>query len=692
MNGDWRLFDNKFLELENTSPMYTDPSCCPDNSADMCRGRRHYRGHPRGGFYHPWRHPMHSDAAPPFAPPPIGRLAFGDHHSVRPTIYYRSGVDTAEPCRLCFILGNVLYYDRKISGCATTPYLVTDNGVTLTQGRAMLTYASTQAGLVPAKFADQMQAITISTMLLESLSQFAEAPESDVKQNPNWIKSDNLIRAAQSQGSPYAVGDRVSYLDACVAGVLRSLVIYAAGPRATPPVKQGINELLTQIPTLKSIMNTVYSLPIIEAAVTKLPQAVTLTYTEGWEADVLKRCMDLNSLDYVVNKVETLPPDIPMLPHIYTTSTLAASGFHACMMFIDQWKNTSSANRAYHVPDATGAMCGSYIEMVKTLCDQMVLEGTSSDVVIQGVQRINSMLATTCHAAGFAVGSEITVVDIMMSVLLRTLAQSKIQFTLSHSDYVRIASSANAYETITRPRTQSKPKLYYFKLPFLGLGPRMMFKAAGVSFEDVSWNEAEWVSTFSSRSRTGNAPWLEMDGVEYYETPVVCHVVAELCGFLAPTREGRLVSDTIASLFISSITPQLVWVTDADKRADFLLGIVTEPAQRVEAYIRSVQSCDSHCVGHTHTWIDFFLAAMCEWFAYIGLDTSLRHLLPQWYKIHASVLTFSSVQDMLSQDVYMSPDYILPPRAKVELNQGATLDQTATEPTTSVEPKSEVAN
>eukprot|EP01055_Gregarina_sp_Pseudo9_P000117 Gregarina_sp_Pseudo_9__116@NODE_107_length_4228_cov_101_740272_g99_i0_p1_GENE_NODE_107_length_4228_cov_101_740272_g99_i0NODE_107_length_4228_cov_101_740272_g99_i0_p1_ORF_typecomplete_len782_score173_08GST_C_3/PF14497_6/0_003GST_C_3/PF14497_6/0_55GST_C_3/PF14497_6/6_9e06GST_N/PF02798_20/1_1e05GST_N/PF02798_20/0_00041GST_N_3/PF13417_6/1_8e03GST_N_3/PF13417_6/0_052GST_N_3/PF13417_6/4_1e03GST_N_3/PF13417_6/0_19GST_N_4/PF17172_4/0_077GST_N_4/PF17172_4/7_8e03GST_N_4/PF17172_4/85Tom37/PF10568_9/0_0097T len=632
------------------------------------RGRGGMFGGPRGGFrgrFHPWTHQE------------------GDCHTV-PTLYYSDGAGLAEPLRLCFILGDVPFVDKRMtpqqwqtkyktmSPTGSMPFLTVGH-TSFSQSRAMLLYASRRANLLPVTPQEQLQALTMSSIILDSTAELirvtlAAKPEDrmtaafvhlkNVVIPEHWVRLNAMVQAAQTQEG-YALGGRTTYVDACVAGMMYSMFCRV---RDTPAEAVLLEVFESQLPVLKKIMGRVYHETRVVAAMRKNPPSPTITYQAGcWQAEALTRYMDMYALKYKTKEIATEDWDkaaMPILPWI-DSGYGSVGGLHSCFGWIEQWimNRGEVGSLAQFKTDEEVTRFHSCMELLSGVIKMFASGSASQEALLSELAALNKVVSQTQHSAGFIMGNSPTFLDALAAVLCRKLSMEAHQFEIPREVMNYLRQSFKVF--MSHPEVRSaklaripKPKLVYFDSPAMVEGCRLMFHVAGVPFEDIALEFSEW-PPYKAQSATGTAPWLEVGPNKYYEALVINKIVAELTRLMPDTFKGRHEAETLASFYYTTISNKTTFIAPGANKPDQRIAYWKEHqvplCDQLETMIRRVQVNPSHAVENSFTWIDFFLAGAYEFekaLQVVGEEEESRWT--SWKKIYDTVYALPQVQAYVS--------------------------------------------
>eukprot|EP01054_Gregarina_sp_Poly1_P004104 Gregarina_sp_Poly_1__4103@NODE_224_length_11220_cov_343_477450_g198_i0_p2_GENE_NODE_224_length_11220_cov_343_477450_g198_i0NODE_224_length_11220_cov_343_477450_g198_i0_p2_ORF_typecomplete_len725_score84_44GST_C_3/PF14497_6/0_00016GST_C_3/PF14497_6/0_004GST_C_3/PF14497_6/2e08GST_N/PF02798_20/3e10GST_N/PF02798_20/1_8e03GST_N/PF02798_20/0_002GST_N/PF02798_20/4_6e03GST_N_3/PF13417_6/6_4e05GST_N_3/PF13417_6/79GST_N_3/PF13417_6/2GST_C_2/PF13410_6/15GST_C_2/PF13410_6/0_0064GST_C_2/PF13410_6/2_5e02GST_C len=598
-----------------------------------------------------------------------------------PTLYDADGPGLAEQIRLCFVLGGVEFIDRRmtlsqwetkykaLSPSGTMPFMVVD-GTVLSQSRALLLYAAKRSGLMPAP-ADETQALTMIGLMLDAMQTLNRSmhnnPDVDAAAKllfetvmPQVLGRLDAMLFGTQDSMGHSIGGKLTYVDACITGTLRA---WSFGCQGTPYEVKFEESLATHCPHFIKVRSVVMSHPRVVNWLNKNPLRPDLYYEPNcWKAEVLMRYMDLHSLNY--NKVELTEgmkgskPVLPWMSH----GTCGMGGLYACLAWIDEWRSRRGAENLGSdevKTDEENAKFSSYVDCFADVLASFAEDPESARLEAE-IGALNKLIQRTQHEEGFVLGSALSVVDIMAAVLFRRLTVATHTLSVSQSSLEGLKRSYCAYvrhPIVHRKYLASlpKPELYYFNIPAMVEGCRLMFHVSGIPFVDKQIEFQEWIETYKSQSATGKTPWLKIGEVEYYEALAVNKLVAELTGFEPVTFEGRHMSNVIASFFLTRIPAvSKNWFRTGERTGEedasgYFRENLSPIFDELEQMIQKCQLHGNHTVENRFTWIDFYLAGEYEHARYKKVieDDNLeaaRTRWPSWTRVHDAVYELPAVQ------------------------------------------------
>nr|XP_039256145.1 hematopoietic prostaglandin D synthase-like [Styela clava] len=143
-------------------------------------------------------------------------------------------------------------------------------------------------------------------------------------------------------------------------------------------------------------------------------------------------------------------------------------------------------------------------------------------------------------------------------------------------------------------------KLTYFNIMGRAELTRVMFAQAGVKYEDVRLTPEEW-GKMKPSSVFGQLPMLEVDGVQYCQSPAINSYLSKKFGFSGKTEEERMRVEMIG-FCIHDMAMKIPYMEkDEQKRKEGFERAFKEDVppllQKLEALIKQNKNGDGYFVG-----------------------------------------------------------------------------------------------
>ncbi|XP_064618239.1 glutathione S-transferase 1-like [Liolophura sinensis] len=160
-----------------------------------------------------------------------------------------------------------------------------------------------------------------------------------------------------------------------------------------------------------------------------------------------------------------------------------------------------------------------------------------------------------------------------------------------------------------------KYKLIYFNARGFGEMARMVFAQAGVEYEDVRFERDEWPK-FKPYTPFGQAPVLEVDGVQIADSAAIARYLAREFGLAGKTRIEEAQVDMFAGAAYDLIKPTIdIYNAEGEKKAELVKKFQEETAPKFLAKFESTlaENKSGFLVGDGVTWADFTLMHFMSW-------------------------------------------------------------------------------
>jgi len=172
-------------------------------------------------------------------------------------------------------------------------------------------------------------------------------------------------------------------------------------------------------------------------------------------------------------------------------------------------------------------------------------------------------------------------------------------------------------------------KLTYFDGRGRGEIIRLVFAAAGVEYQDIRVQRADWPGTHKAGSPFGQLPILEVDGVKLCQSNACARYIARKYHLAGKTELEHAQADMIVDCMEDTIKPILKFFFEKDetKKTEMKKKFVDEelPASltHLENILKTNHGGDKFFVGAELTWADLALLNTVGWTAMAGATEPL---------------------------------------------------------------------
>jgi len=174
-------------------------------------------------------------------------------------------------------------------------------------------------------------------------------------------------------------------------------------------------------------------------------------------------------------------------------------------------------------------------------------------------------------------------------------------------------------------------KLIYFNAIGRGETIRLLFKLAGVEFEDFRIELNQFSPEIKAQTPFGQLPVLEVDGVKLCESNACARYLARKFNLAGKTELDQARADMIIDCFEDIIKPMVAFFhsTDEEIKAKGKKIYVEEqmPAflTMLEALLKENHGGDKFFVGDELTWVDLQFLAFNKWISHTGVENPLAN-------------------------------------------------------------------
>jgi glutathione S-transferase len=157
---------------------------------------------------------------------------------------------------------------------------------------------------------------------------------------------------------------------------------------------------------------------------------------------------------------------------------------------------------------------------------------------------------------------------------------------------------------------------------------RLVFAAAGVEYEDIRLERADW-PTIKPTTPFGQVPMLEVDGVKFCQSNSIARYLARKFHLAGKTDEDQARADMIVDCFEDTLKPLFTFFFESDEtRKETLKKKALEEQlptslAGLEGLLKANNGGDGFFVGTELTWADLGFLVLVGWLSAAGADTQL---------------------------------------------------------------------
>lgn len=158
---------------------------------------------------------------------------------------------------------------------------------------------------------------------------------------------------------------------------------------------------------------------------------------------------------------------------------------------------------------------------------------------------------------------------------------------------------------------------------------RLIFAQAGVQYEDVRVERADWTQ-MKPNSPFGQLPLLEIEGgVALCQSLAIARFLARKFDLAGKTDVDQARADMLVDCFDDTVKPMLKFMFEPDesKKAEmqkkFLEEELPKSLTALEKMLKGNKGGDGFFVGDALTWADLGFLAMSGWLSIIGADPQI---------------------------------------------------------------------
>jgi glutathione S-transferase len=157
---------------------------------------------------------------------------------------------------------------------------------------------------------------------------------------------------------------------------------------------------------------------------------------------------------------------------------------------------------------------------------------------------------------------------------------------------------------------------------------RLVFAAAGVEYEDIRMERADWPA-IKPTTPFGQVPVLEVDGVKFCQSNSIARYLARKFHLAGKTDEDQARADMIVDCFEDTLKPLFTFFFESDEtRKETLKKKALEEQlptslAGLEGLLKANHGGDGFFVGTELTWADLGFLVLVGWLSAAGADTQL---------------------------------------------------------------------
>jgi len=170
-------------------------------------------------------------------------------------------------------------------------------------------------------------------------------------------------------------------------------------------------------------------------------------------------------------------------------------------------------------------------------------------------------------------------------------------------------------------------KLIYFNLIGRGETIRLLFKLAGVEFEDVRIELNGFTPEMKTASPFGQLPVLEVDGVKLCQSNACARYLARKFKMAGKTELEQAQIDMIIDCFEDSIKPMVAFMHAKDmpetekaaRKKTYVEEQLPAYLALLEGLLKANHGGDKFLVGDELTWVDLQFLSFVKWIGHSGV-------------------------------------------------------------------------
>jgi glutathione S-transferase len=197
-------------------------------------------------------------------------------------------------------------------------------------------------------------------------------------------------------------------------------------------------------------------------------------------------------------------------------------------------------------------------------------------------------------------------------------------------------------------------KLIYFNLIGRGETIRMIFKMAGVDFEDFRIERDQFTPEMKADTPFGQLPVLEVDGVKLCQSNACARYLARKYNLAGKTDLEQAQVDMVADCFEDTIKPMIACFTETDetRKAEAKKKYAEEqlPAflKLLERLLTANHDGDKFFVGEEVTWVDLQFLSFIIWLKHTDVENPLADF-PKLTALKARVESIPQIAEWIEQ-------------------------------------------
>jgi glutathione S-transferase len=197
-------------------------------------------------------------------------------------------------------------------------------------------------------------------------------------------------------------------------------------------------------------------------------------------------------------------------------------------------------------------------------------------------------------------------------------------------------------------------KLIYFNLIGRGETIRLIFKHAGVEFEDFRIEREEFTPEMKAETLFGQLPVLEVDGVKLCQSNACARYLARKYKLAGKTELEQAQVDMIVDCFEDSIKPMIAFFQEKDetRKAEMKKKFAEEqmPASLtlLEKLLTANHGGDKFFVGDELTWADLQYLSFTKWITHSGVENPVANF-PKLAALKARVEAIPKIAEWIEK-------------------------------------------
>jgi len=174
----------------------------------------------------------------------------------------------------------------------------------------------------------------------------------------------------------------------------------------------------------------------------------------------------------------------------------------------------------------------------------------------------------------------------------------------------------------------SQYKLTYFNFRGRGEVARLLFAVAGVKYEDIRVDQAQWLE-LKPTTPFGQLPLLEVDGVTISQSTAFGRLLARRFSLAGKTDLDQARADMLVDCYEDTVKPALSFFDEKDeeKKASTMKKFKEEQLpgslDSLEKLLIGNNGGDGFLVGNELTWADLGFLVLIDWLTIFGADDQI---------------------------------------------------------------------